>query len=251
MTSFEVEVLLPVHNEGESIEATIRGMFVDLSRVARTGFIVCEDGSRDNSKQVLRDLARQLPIRLNMSGDRKGYSKAMREGIDMLEADFLLCLDSDGQCDPQDFAGFWKVRDSADVVLGWRTQRADPLVRRIFSRFFFLFYQAVFRAPVHDPSCPYVLIRKPVAKVLAQELGSMKEGFWWEFIARAHRRGFTIRELPVHHRLRSAGVTQVYKWRKMPAIFFRHLAALWTIWKQTRSTKQLSATRVGSATAAR
>jgi glycosyltransferase involved in cell wall biosynthesis len=251
VTTFEVEVLLPVHNEGESIEATIRGMFADLSRVARTGFIVCEDGSRDNSKQVLRDLARQLPIRLNMSDDRKGYSKAMREGMDMLEADFLLCLDSDGQCDPRDFDGFWKVRDSADVVLGWRTHRADPLVRRIFSRFFFLFYQAVFHAPVHDPSCPYVLIRKPVAKMLAQELGSMKEGLWWEFVARAHRRGFTIRELPVHHQLRSAGVTQVYKWRKMPAIFFRHLAALWTIWKQTRSSKQLSATTVGSATPAR
>jgi glycosyltransferase involved in cell wall biosynthesis len=223
-------------------------MFTELSRVARTGFIVCEDGSRDNSKQVLRDLAQQLPIRLNLSDARKGYSKAMREGMDMLEADFLLCLDSDGQCDPRDFAGFWQIRDSADVVIGWRTQRADPLVRRIFSRFFFLFYQAVFRVPVHDPSCPYVLIRKPVAKMLSQELGSMKEGFWWEFVARAHRHGFTIRELPIHHRLRSAGVTQVYKWRKMPEIFLRHLAALWTIWKETRSSRRADHPAVGSAT---
>jgi dolichol-phosphate mannosyltransferase len=248
---FEVEVLLPVHNEGESIEATIRGMFTELSRIARTRFIVCEDGSRDNSKQVLRELAQQVPIRLNLSDARKGYSRAMREGMDMLEADFLLCLDSDGQCDPRDFAAFWQIRDSADVLIGWRTHRADPLVRRIFSRFFFLFYQAVFRAPVHDPSCPYVLMRKPVAKMLAKELGSMKEGFWWEFVARAHRRGFTIRELPIHHRLRSAGVTQVYRWRKMPEIFLRHLAALWTIWKQTRSKKQIGTTTVGSATPAR
>ena len=246
MTSFEVEVLLPVHNEGESIEATIRGMFNELSRVARTGFIVCEDGSRDNSKQVLRELAQQWPIRLNLSDARKGYSKAMREGMEMLEADFLLCLDSDGQCDPRDFADFWQIRESADVVIGWRTHRADPLVRRIFSKFFFLFYQAVFRAPVHDPSCPYVLIRKPVAKMLAKELGSMKEGFWWEFVARAHRRGFSIRELPIHHRLRSVGVTQVYKWRKMPDIFFRHLAAIWTIWKQTRSSGGVQAATVGS-----
>jgi dolichol-phosphate mannosyltransferase len=245
--SFEVEVLLPVHNEGESIEITIRGMFAELSKVARTGFIVCEDGSRDNSKQVLIDLAQQLPIRLNLSDARKGYSTAMREGMEMLEADFLLCLDSDGQCDPGDFAEFWKIRKSADVAIGWRTHRADPLVRRLFSRFFFLFYQAVFRAPVHDPSCPYVLIRKPVAKVLAKELGSMKEGFWWEFVARAHRHGFKIRELPIHHRLRAAGVTQVYKWRKMPEIFLRHLMALWTIWNQTRSSKQLPSATVGSA----
>jgi len=231
---FDVEVLLPVHNEGESIEATINGMYAELSKVTRTGFIVCEDGSKDNSKQVLRDLAKELPIRLNLSDARKGYSKAMREGMDMLEADYLLCLDSDGQCDPKDFAGFWRNRESADVVIGWRTNRADPLVRRIFSRFFFLFYQAVFRVPVHDPSCPYVLMSKPVAKRMAQELGSMKEGFWWEFVARTHRLGFTIKELPIHHQLRSAGVTQVYKWRKMPGIFLRHLAAIFTIWKQTR-----------------
>jgi len=251
VTPFDVEVLLPVHNEGESVEATIRGMFTELSRVARTGFIVCEDGSRDNSKQVLRDLAQQLPIRLNLSDARKGYSKAMREGMEMLEAEYLLCLDSDGQCDPGDFSSFWQIRESADILIGWRTQRADPPVRRIFSRFFFLFYQAVFRIPVHDPSCPYVVMRKPVAKMLAQELGSMKEGFWWEFVARAHRRGFTIRELPIHHRLRSAGVTQVYKWRKMPEIFLRHLAALFTIWKQTRSTKEVRSAAVRSATPVR
>ncbi len=234
MSAFDVEILLPVHNEGANIERTIRGVYAEISKAANAGFIVCEDGSRDNSKQVLHDLSGQLPIRLNLSGDRKGYSRAMCEGMDMLEADFLLCLDSDGQCDPADFASFWDLRESADVLIGWRTRRADPLVRRIFSRFFLVLYQGVFRAPVHDPSCPFVLMRKPVAKRLVQELGEMQEGFWWEFVARAVRRGFSVRELPIHHRQRSAGVTQVYKWQKMPGIFLRHVAALATIWNQTR-----------------
>jgi dolichol-phosphate mannosyltransferase len=239
MPIHQVEVLLPVHNEGESIESTIRGMHAELSRVADIGFIVCEDGSRDNSKEVLRNLATQFPIRLNLSDARKGYSKAMREGMEMCEAEFLLCLDSDGQCDPRDFGKFWELRDSADVIIGRRVHRADPLVRRAFSRFFYVLYQIVFRAPVHDPSCPYVLMRNSVAKLMANELGEMKEGFWWEFVARTHRHGFTLRELPIHHQLRSAGVTQVYKWSKMPGIFFRHVAALSTIWRQTRHVKEV------------
>lgn len=234
MEAIDVEVLLPVHNEGESIEATIRGIYAELSKVVRVGFIVCEDGSRDNTKQVLRQLATELPMRLNLSDARKGYSKAMREGMAMLEAGYLLCLDSDGQCDPKDFAQFWNARQTADVLIGWRVHRADTLLRRAFSRFFYLLYQAVFHAPVHDPSCPYVLFSKTVAQKLAGELGQMKEGFWWEFVARAHRRGFTIRELPVHHQQRSAGVTQVYKWSRMPGIFLRHVAALFTIWRDTR-----------------
>jgi dolichol-phosphate mannosyltransferase len=174
-------------------------------------------------------------MRLNLSDARKGYSLAMREGMAMTEANYLLCLDSDGQCDPGDFARFWEARNSADVLIGWRVHRADTLVRRTFSGFFYLIYQTVFRTPVHDPSCPYVLFARAVAHQMAQELGEMKEGFWWEFVARVHRHGFTLREIPIQHRLRAAGVTQVYGWRKMPGIFLRHVAALWTIWRETRA----------------
>ncbi|MGD0295319.1 MAG: glycosyltransferase family 2 protein [Terracidiphilus sp.] len=234
--SIDIEVLLPVHNEGESIEATIRSIYGELSSVVNPGFIVCEDGSRDNTKDVLRQLALELPIRLNLSDTRKGYSKAVREGMDLLEAEYLLCLDSDGQCDPKDFTKFWKLRETADILIGWRVHRADSFLRRSFSKLFYVLYQAVFRTPVHDPSCPYVLFPKAVARRLAGELGEMKEGFWWEFVARAHRRGFTIRELPINHQLRSTGVTQVYKWSKMPSIFFRHVAALLKIWRDTRQT---------------
>ncbi len=61
----------------------------------------------------------------------------------------------------------------------------------------------------------------------------MKQGFWWEFVARVHRGGYSIVEIPVVHRLRAAGVTQVYKASKMPGIFFRHFTALFKIAAQT------------------
>jgi glycosyltransferase involved in cell wall biosynthesis len=234
MPNHDVEVLLPVHNEAESIEGTVREIYGELSKKVNVGFIICEDGSKDNTREILRRLAKELPMRLNLSEGRKGYSRAVCEGMQMLESDYLLCLDSDGQCDPKDFWVFWDAREEADVVLGWRTDRADTFTRRAFSRFFYLIYQTVLRTPVHDPSCPYVLIKKPVALRLCGELGAMKQGFWWEFVARVHRRGYTIKELPVHHRLRTAGVTQVYHWRKMPGIFFRHVAAIFRIWVETR-----------------
>lgn len=233
--ALDVEVILPVHNEGASIEATIRAMYEEFQKHANVGFIICEDGSKDDSKQILRRLASELPMRLNLSDARKGYSKAVRDGMAMAEAPSVLCVDSDGQCAPCDFAQFWNERASADVLLGWRVRRADTLPRRTFSRFFFLIYQIVFRIPVHDPSCPYVLFSRQVAHRMAKEMGRMKEGFWWEFVARAHRRGYCIRELPIQHRPRSAGITQVYRWTKMPGIFLRHVAALWSIWQETRT----------------
>jgi hypothetical protein len=62
----------------------------------------------------------------------------------------------------------------------------------------------------------------------------MQQGFWWEFMARVHRRGYSILELPVQHRERIAGETQVYKLRKLPGIGWRHFVALFKIWFQTR-----------------
>jgi hypothetical protein len=95
-----------------------------------------------------------------------------------------------------------------------------------------------YHVPIHDPSCPYVVVHKEVIKRLVGELGAMQQGFWWEFVARVHRRGDSMREVPVNHRLRAGGVTQVYKFRKMPGIFCRRFLALFKIWFQTRPASE-------------
>jgi glycosyltransferase involved in cell wall biosynthesis len=229
----DLEVLLPVHNEAETIEATIREIYTELSKSVRMGFIICEDGSKDSTQEVLQRVAKDIPMKLILSKARKGYSRAVREGMVHLEAPYLLCLDSDGQCDPTDFWDMWAAREIADVVIGWRVKRADTLLRRVLSRFFWFFYQGVFHVPIHDPSCPYVLSRQDVVKQLVIQLGEMEQGFWWEYVARVYRLGYTLKELPVNHRIRAGGTTQVYKICKMPGIFMRHFLAIFRIWKQT------------------
>ena len=235
MTPFQLQILLPVHNEGESIEAIVTEMHQIISPIVPFEFIICEDGSKDNTKEVLRKLAATFPMRLILSDERKGYSRAVVDGMIESDAPYLLCLDSDGQCDPKDFAPVWKLRDSFDLVMGWRVNRADNPMRRMMSRTFYGIYQAFFHTPVHDPSCPYLLMKRPVVERIAKEMGQMQQGFWWEFVARVHRRGYTIKELPVNHRTRYAGTTQVYKLNRLPGIGYRHFLALFTIWRQTRS----------------
>jgi len=230
----EIEILLPVHNEGDSIERVIREIYAEISPKVAMQFIVCEDGSIDNTKEVLRALEKEVPMKLLVAEGRKGYSRAVRDGLEVLTAPYLLCLDSDGQCDPKDFWPFWENREKSDVVLGWRVDRADPFWRRLFSRTFYLVYQLIYHVPVHDPSCPYMLAKEAVIKRLLPELGEMQQGFWWEFVARVHRRGYKILELPVKHRERLAGATQVYKLKKLPGIGYRHFTALFKIWAQTR-----------------
>ncbi len=228
-----LEIVLPVHNEGESIAATVREIYSCVASSVPCRFIICEDGSRDSTVPVLQSLAAQFPMKLLTSEARKGYSRAVMDGIAQLEARYVLCLDSDGQCDPADFPRLWSARNQADVVIGWRVRRADGLMRRIFSRGFRLLYRRLTGVGVHDPSCPFVLTTREAALNVLPRLGEMPQGFWWEFIARVHAEGLKLAEIPVNHRRRTAGVTQVYGWRRLPGIGWTHLRALFRIARQS------------------
>jgi glycosyltransferase involved in cell wall biosynthesis len=230
----ELEILLPVHNEEAGIEKVIREIYEDFSKTLKCQFIICEDGSRDNTREVITRLSHEIPMKLVLSPDRKGYTRAVRDGMEVLSAPFLLCLDSDGQCDPKDFWRFWESRSNFDMILGWRVKRRDMFWRLLFSRIFYYVYQVFFRVPFHDPSCPFMLAQKHVIDAIAPQMGAMQEGFWWEFSARVILSGYKTRELRVNHRERFFGKTQVYRLNKVPGIGYRHFLALFQIWRQMK-----------------
>jgi hypothetical protein len=163
----------------------------------------------------------------------------------MLEAPYVLCLDSDGQCDPADFAEFWARQGRADVLIGWRVDRQDARLRKLLSGTFKLYYRALFGIPIHDPSCPFVLASRNIVKQLIPQLGVLSQGFWWEFVARVCSQGYSIEELPITHRPRAAGQTQVYRLRKLPGIGWTHATGLLQIWQDYR---HLAAKRVSIST---
>jgi len=79
-----------------------------------------------------------------------------------------------------------------------------------------------------------MLARKEVIERVGPHVVEMQQGFWWEFVARAHRRGFSIIELPINHRARASGSTQVFKFSKMPGIGYNQFCALLKIWLEPK-----------------
>ena len=201
-----IDVVVPVHNEGSTIGATLREFYNKVAVASKIPirFVVCEDGSSDNTPAVLKSLTGELPLKLISDPVRKGYSSAVIDGLRATESEWVACIDSDGQCDPDDFAQLASLRDGADLVMGWRNLRSDPWIRKAMSRAFKTIYHMVFRVPVRDPSCPYLLInRAALKKILSGSVGILKQGFWWEFLARAGATNLRIVETPVHHRPRT------------------------------------------------
>lgn len=238
-----VSVILPVHNEAGSIEGVVREIYDELRTKVDVRFVICEDGSRDGTKDVLRSLAREIPMTLEMSDGRKGYSQAVLDGLRLVRTEYFLCLDSDGQCDPKDFWRLWEKVDDADVVIGNRVDRQDTWQRRTQSRAFRTVFRMMFGVRLNDPSCPFALGRPDVLDCLPVDRPTLDQGFWWEFVARVSGSGRTIAEVPVRHRARAAGTTKVYTWRTIPGIARSHLSGLARIRREIKATRNAPVAR--------
>ena len=227
-----IDIVLPVHNEGASIAATLREFHrvVMLEGGQPIRFVVCEDGSTDDTLPVLQNLTTELPLELISDPARKGYSRAVIDGFRGTTSNWVGFIDSDGQCDPADLLRLAVLRKGADLVMGWRNPRSDAWIRKLMSGAFKAVYRLFFHVPVRDPSCPYLLVnRTGLEKILSGNVGILNQGFWWEFVARAVAAKLRIVETPVRHRARASGVTHVYRPTKLPRIAAEHLFGLYRL----------------------
>ncbi len=235
-----IDVVLPVHNEGASIAGVLREFHRVVAEEGRqpVRFVVSEDGSTDDTVAVLRSLSGSLPIELLSSTARKGYSRAVVDGMRATRSDLVAIVDSDGQCDPADLLRLRDRMGDADLVFGVRSPRRDPFARRAFSAAFGFVYRRLFPTPLRDPSCPYVLIRRAaLERALRGKPGILPQGFWWEFVARAHAARLTIVEVPVAHRPRWSGGTVVYRPARLPRIAWDHLRGLLQLRRELRDAR--------------
>lgn len=224
-----IEVVLPAYNEASSIARTVREFYRITHGVQGfpVEFVICEDGSTDNTRDVAAGLAGDLPVRVLSSAERKGYRRAVADGLRATTSELVGFIDGDGQCDPSDFARLYQAMDSHDIVIGQRASRRDGLLRRLMSRAFGIVYGSLFSVPVKDPSCPFLIMRRTVIEtVLTKEFGLLSQGFWWEYIARASAAGLSVADVPVHHRSRIAGKTQNFRARRLPRIAIENLHGL-------------------------
>jgi glycosyltransferase involved in cell wall biosynthesis len=233
-----VDVVMPAHNEGPSIGETLREFHRTASRGGGVDvrFVVAEDGSTDDTCEVVRSVAQDLPVRLLTYPERKGYSKAVVDGLRQTTAPLVCFVDSDGQCDPADLQSLLDALPGHDVAIGYRHPRHDSTFRKLISGAFKMVYERLFPVRLHDPSCPYIVVRREaLGPILRGHPGILKQGFWWEFNARVAAAGLSVTEVPVHHRVRASGNTQVYRLNKIPRIAAEHLRGLIALRRELRS----------------
>ena len=229
----KISLLLPVHNEGGTIQKTILELHQEIGTKIPIEIIVCEDGSTDSTKKDLLELSKQIPMKLILGEKRKGYMRAVKDGLNIVNSDLVFFVDSDGQHVANDFWKLYEVRKKCPVISGYRVKRADAPHRKLMSSVFRWMTTTLFGLPLfHDITAPFKLMQTKMAQEVANECKYMKYSFWTEFTVRAYKKGFSVTEVSVSHRRRMNGTTRLYHPEKLMSIVLSQLIGLFKLWKE-------------------
>ncbi|MCF7837816.1 MAG: glycosyltransferase family 2 protein [Candidatus Marinimicrobia bacterium] len=238
-----ISLVFPVYNESFIIEQTLRNYIAEWAgRVADFEVIVAEDGSVDDTKSVLERLEKELPIKLYMSDERKGYQRAVIDAVAHATKPWVFVVDSDYQFAAIDFWRLEPLRRTHDIILGMKAPRRDPCYRVWLSWGYNLLLRWFFKLPYRDMDTGFRLIRKTALDQLAGQVRYMSF-FTAEFVVRAHFAGFKITEVPVPHYQRKIGSTTIFFLSSLFLICFRQFVGLLKLRRELKTRGLLEAAR--------
>jgi len=200
----DLTVVLPVHNEAQTIEETVRKTRDVLRKNAISHEILCvENGSTDESLKILKKLSRQyLEIRILRS--RVGWGNAVRKGLADARGRLFCYMVSDGQVDPACIPVLLRRYREKRVALVkvWRKSREDR-IRFIVSRCYNLLTAAWFGLPSRDINAtPKIAETK-----LLRSLPTTADNFLFdiELLLALKKRNLPWLEIPVPSNKRAGG----------------------------------------------
>jgi glycosyltransferase involved in cell wall biosynthesis len=200
----DISVVLPVYNERENLVPLIDEIAEVLSSTGKTFEIIAvDDGSTDESPQILRRLSAERPyVKALLFRRNAGQSAAFDAGFHAATGALVVTMDADRQNDPHDIpAMIAKLDEGYDMVTGWRKNRQDGLMlRKVPSRIANALIRKVTGVKIHDLGCSLKVYRKDLTDQMR---------LWGEmhrFISvLAEGLGGRVGEVVVNHRPRVAG----------------------------------------------
>lgn len=201
-----ISVVIPLFNEAESLPE----LHAWIQRVMKANnfsyeIIFVNDGSTDNSWQVIKELSAKDP-NIHAIKFRRNYGKspALYCGFKKACGDVVITMDADLQDSPDEIPGLYKMitEDGYDLVSGYKKKRYDPLTKTIPTKLFNATARWISGVHnLHDFNCGLKAYRKDVVKNI-EVYGEMHR--YIPYLAK--NAGFDrIGEKVVHHQARKYG----------------------------------------------
>ncbi|HQX63245.1 MAG TPA: glycosyltransferase family 2 protein [Thermomicrobiales bacterium] len=230
MLNRKLSLVLPAHNEAENIEAVVRRALEVLPQVVSDfEIIVVDDGSRDETAEIVDRLATEEPrVRAVHHEVNRGYGAALTSGFTAATGDAVMFMDSDRQFDIADIRALLPYVPHYNVVAGYRIKRRDPFYRIIFAKIFGLSVWVLFGFRMRDIDCAFKVFHAEFLKGI--ELTTPGALINTELLIRMRQRGATIAQVGVQHYPRPAGESS----GGSPKVVFRAMGETVRLWLRLR-----------------
>jgi O-antigen/teichoic acid export membrane protein len=201
----KVTIAIPAYDEASRIGSTLRDTAACMEELGCPyEILVVDDGSRDATRRVAEQAARELShVRVIGYERNAGKGHAIVQGARAAQGELVLFLDADLEVHPRQLQVLYRAMQEAhaDVVIGSKVHsdsRVDyPRKRRIMSWGYYAIVRLFFGLPVRDTQTGLKLFRGEVLDRVVPRMLVKRFAFDLEALVIAHRLGFRIVEAPV------------------------------------------------------
>lgn len=199
-------IVIPAYNESARIPATLEEVLACVrTHDWNAEVLVVNDGSSDNTAQLVRDIASHAPeLRLIENPGNRGKGYSVRNGILQALGEIVMFTDSDLSAPIEEAERlFAAISAGADIAIGsrWlesgRQTHRQPLYRQFFGRCFNAVTRLVMGLPFVDTQCGFKAFTRHAAQTVFQLQTIERWGFDPEILFIALKRGFKVKEVPV------------------------------------------------------
>jgi len=220
-----LSVVIPVYNEVENIGEILKR--VQSTNLA-SEIIIVDDGSRDGTRDTLKNLDGQEKVRVILHERNQGKGAAVITGLRAAQGDILLIQDADLEYDPRDYPVLLQPIEEgkADVVYGSRFLGAPHRVTMFWhlmaNRLLTLMTNILYNTILTDMETGYKVFRREVIEKM--KIRSKRFDFEPEFTAKVLKRHYRIFEVPISFNPRDYSQGKKIKLKDA-------FAAVWTLLK--------------------
>jgi glycosyltransferase involved in cell wall biosynthesis len=197
----------PAHDEAANLEPLVEEALAVLPTLAgEYEIVIVDDGSHDETPVIADRLAAAHPgvVRVVHHPTNQGYGAALRSGFRAARFELVCFTDGDRQFRVEDLGRLLHTLEAGiDVVVGYRIERADPIIRTIYARLYRLANRIFFGLRVRDVDCACKLFRRQALEgVRIESAGAF---FSAELLIKLDAAGSRTAEIGVPHHPRTAG----------------------------------------------
>lgn len=159
-------IVIPAYNEAENIEMVINDWYPIVEKYNDSNgsrLIIVNDGSKDNTYEILCEIAKTKPLLVVLNKKNGGHGSAVLFGYKYaikMGADYIFQTDSDGQTVPEEFYAFWNLRKDYDAIIGSRPNRKDGIFRLFVEKVLCSILLLIFGVRISDSNAPFRLMRR-------------------------------------------------------------------------------------------